>query len=253
LAATAPHAEDQAALRWVVDVGLAAALLLTAQLLTWPAMAVVDDPPPAWVVVVARGGVAPPGAGGAGRPGFVLFKHRSHGRSGTGARERAQLGLVEIVLAAEWFRREQGIFPESVEQLITAGVLDEVPRDAMSQIDEPLSYERDPSDPRRAKVWSAGHNGINTGGAVSGFEDGPDTRPASDDRADILEIWPETTYDTVVERDASGAVAAVRHEPGDRAQALPPHPQSQHLTDLGHGHLPVRHAPSRSTAIKDAN
>lgn len=44
-------------------------------------------------------------------------------------------------------------------------------------------------------------------------EEGPDTRPASDDRADILEVWPETLYDTVKETDADGTTLAVRHVP----------------------------------------
>jgi hypothetical protein len=52
---------------------------------------------------------------------------------------------------------------------------------------------------------------------------------------------------------AADGLAVRRRQRGDRAQALPPHPQPQHLTNLGHGHLPVRHAPSRSTAMQDAN
>ena len=40
-----------------------------------------------------------------------------------------------------------------------------------------------------------------------------DTRPASIDSADLLAMWMETDYDTVVERDGDDTIAAVRHEP----------------------------------------
>jgi hypothetical protein len=43
--------------------------------------------------------------------------------------------------------------------------------------------------------------------------EGIDTRPASDDRADIVRVWPETTYSTVTERAANGSILAVRHVP----------------------------------------
>jgi hypothetical protein len=40
-----------------------------------------------------------------------------------------------------------------------------------------------------------------------------DTRPVSDDRADLIKIWPETTYETVVDRASDGSIAGVRHVP----------------------------------------
>lgn len=43
--------------------------------------------------------------------------------------------------------------------------------------------------------------------------EGPDTRPASDDRADILRVWAETTFETVREVAEDGTILKVRHVP----------------------------------------
>lgn len=40
-----------------------------------------------------------------------------------------------------------------------------------------------------------------------------DTSPASVESADLVSIWAETDHEEVIERDAEGAVTAVRHEP----------------------------------------
>jgi hypothetical protein len=79
---------------------------------------------------------------------------------------RAAQGLMELLLAAEWFRRTTGEFPATVDELLTVPMLDEVPRDGLSRTETPLRYERDPDNPRRAKVWSVGEDGIDDGGSI---------------------------------------------------------------------------------------
>lgn len=81
-------------------------------------------------------------------------------------RERAHQGLLELVLAAEWHRRETGEFPASIDELLTVPMLDEIPPDALSRSGAPLRYERHQGNPQRAKVWSVGRNGVDDGGAV---------------------------------------------------------------------------------------
>lgn len=54
-------------------------------------------------------------------------------------------------------------------------------------------------------------NGINGQGIAPGFEEGPDTRPASADGADLRKVWFETPYVTTKERDEAGKIVAVRH------------------------------------------
>jgi hypothetical protein len=97
-------------------------------------------------------------------PQFILFKNGNGG--GMLTRERARQGLVEIALAAEWFRRKQGVFPETLDELVAAGVLDAVPLDPWSHASEPLRYARDPFNSRRAKVWSVGYDGVDDGGDI---------------------------------------------------------------------------------------
>lgn len=81
-------------------------------------------------------------------------------------RERAREGLLEMLLAAEWYRRETGEFPASTDELLTAPMLDEIPLDALSRSGALLGYERDPDNPQRAKVWSVGRNGVDDGGSL---------------------------------------------------------------------------------------
>jgi hypothetical protein len=74
-------------------------------------------------------------------------------------RERTYHRLLEMLLAAEWHRRVAGGFPATVDELLADPLLDEAPLDPMSRIEVPLRYERDPENPRRAKVWSVGDDG----------------------------------------------------------------------------------------------
>lgn len=83
------------------------------------------------------------------------------------ARELAYQAALEVVLAAEWYRRVHGELPQDLSQLVTAGMLPEVPDDPWSPVPAPLRYERDPSDVSRAKVWSIGKNGVDDGGRLA--------------------------------------------------------------------------------------
>lgn len=104
-------------------------------------------------------------------PQFMLFKN--HGEPGAFLRERARQGLVELALAVEWFRREHGEFPETVEDLISAGIIDKVPDDPMSRSPSSLNYQRDPWPPLCAMVWCAGQNGVNNGGVLDAQRGAP--------------------------------------------------------------------------------
>lgn len=56
-------------------------------------------------------------------------------------------------------------------------------------------------------------NAINGQGVLLGLEEGPDTRPASIDGADLRAIWVDTAYDVVKVRDAARNILEVQHLP----------------------------------------
>ena len=76
--------------------------------------------------------------------------------------DRADLLVLDrtIVVAVALLRREfdrQGTLPDSLEVLVAAGEMDQLPSDPFG--DQPLHY-----DPQRAVIWSVGVNGIDDGG-----------------------------------------------------------------------------------------
>ncbi len=78
--------------------------------------------------------------------------------------EQAQQSALEIVLAAQAFRRDTGAFPESLDQLVPE-YLQAVPLDPCDLNGGRLHYRRD--DPNRVIVWSIGMDGNDDGGAVA--------------------------------------------------------------------------------------
>ena len=79
-------------------------------------------------------------------------------------REAARQRLLETVLAAELYRREQSVFPESLDELVEANLLSDVPVDPTSTSLDLIRYVRDPQNRKRAKVWTVGQNGVDDGG-----------------------------------------------------------------------------------------
>lgn len=87
-------------------------------------------------------------------------------KAGWNEQERARQAMLEVILAAEWYRREHGTFPESLEEMVAAEMLSSVPIDPMSLKGGFVGFERNPENPLQAKVWCAGHNGTDEGGAL---------------------------------------------------------------------------------------
>lgn len=79
-------------------------------------------------------------------------------------REQTRQALLETALAAEWYRREQGEFPQRIEQLVDSGILSSIPFDPMSAPGDSILYQRDADDPQAAKIWSVGEDGFDDGG-----------------------------------------------------------------------------------------
>lgn len=77
-------------------------------------------------------------------------------------RERARQHALEMALAAQWYHREHGRFPENAEQLVGKS-LPKIPADPFSRTGEPMQYRRDGD---RAVVWSVGENTVDDGGRV---------------------------------------------------------------------------------------
>jgi len=79
-------------------------------------------------------------------------------------REEALQAALEIALAVQIYHREQGEFPEKLENLLN-GILDELPADPYGKAGEMMRYRRDPTG---FTVWSVGPNGTDDGGFVDG-------------------------------------------------------------------------------------
>jgi hypothetical protein len=84
-------------------------------------------------------------------------------------REQARQGALEVVLAAQIYRREQGKFPEKAEDLLD-GILDDLPADPFAKAGETIHYRRLPEG---FAVWSIGPNRRDDGGDFS-FADSED-------------------------------------------------------------------------------
>lgn len=110
-------------------------------------------------------------------------------------REQASQSMLELVLAAQWYRRIHGKFPETLDQLVEEGMIESIPEDPMSYVHEPIRYRRDPENANRATVWSVGENHVDDGGLVefipevgmrdSGFKIGEKVEIVSDAETDL--------------------------------------------------------------------
>jgi hypothetical protein len=81
-------------------------------------------------------------------------------------REQARQAALEVSLAAQIYRREQGRFPDKAADLLD-GILDALPADPFGKAGETMHYRRDPEG---FTVWSIGTNETNDGGYVAGPE-----------------------------------------------------------------------------------
>jgi hypothetical protein len=81
-------------------------------------------------------------------------------------RERARQSAFEVMLAAQAYRREFGQLPETLAELVAAGMLPRIPDDPWETPGAELQYERDAVDPSRATVWSVGENRVDDGGRI---------------------------------------------------------------------------------------
>ncbi len=70
---------------------------------------------------------------------------------------------IEVVLAAQAYRRDHGEFPPTLQQLVP-DYLGSVPLDPCDSNGGPLLYRRD--DVVKAVVWSVGDDGVDSGGTV---------------------------------------------------------------------------------------
>ncbi|MGC4043588.1 MAG: hypothetical protein QM758_07260 [Armatimonas sp.] len=76
--------------------------------------------------------------------------------------QRAQAALLRTYLALRAYRLERGSYPQSLEQLVSAGYLKSVPKDPFSPTRSPLRYAPD------GKLWSVGPNATDDNGQVPG-------------------------------------------------------------------------------------
>ena len=79
-------------------------------------------------------------------------------------RQMAKQAAIEVLLAAQAYRRDHGEFPETLLSLVP-NYLDEVPSDPFNPKGGPMLYRRD--EPEKAVVWSLGSDGIDGGGNVA--------------------------------------------------------------------------------------
>jgi hypothetical protein len=78
-------------------------------------------------------------------------------------RQHARQATIEIVLAAQAYRRDHGEFPKSLQELVL-GYLTSVPTDPCDPLGGPVKYRRE--EPLKAVVWSVGNDGSDGGGDV---------------------------------------------------------------------------------------
>lgn len=83
--------------------------------------------------------------------------------------ERVLQGALLVTLAAQWYHREHGEFPDNLEQL-RGKYLQTVPVDPFSPTGAPLIYRRTPEG---AIVYSVGDDAVDSGGDV-GDKESPD-------------------------------------------------------------------------------
>lgn len=78
-------------------------------------------------------------------------------------RERSRQVTLETVLAIQSFHRRTRRYPESLQQLVDAKIVDRIPLDPDSPLGEPLRYLKDDES---IVVWGVGQNGVDDGGDV---------------------------------------------------------------------------------------
>ncbi len=82
--------------------------------------------------------------------------------------DRLRPTLIRTALAVCAWRKVHGELPQTLEEVVAAGWLPELPDDPMAAVPQALRYERWPDDPQRAVVWSVGRDGVDDGDAMPG-------------------------------------------------------------------------------------
>jgi hypothetical protein len=100
-------------------------------------------------------------------------------------RNRIQCEAVPVVLAVLRYKQDKGNYPDTLEQLIDAGYLQQVPMDPFS--DKPLVYKKTDSN---FILYSAGDNFVDDGGQVYYYKSGrPQIWGPTDKPGDAV-FWP---------------------------------------------------------------
>jgi hypothetical protein len=79
-------------------------------------------------------------------------------------REAARQGLLEALLALQFYHRERNEYPDSLDNLVGI-VLDIVPVDPFGN-GEPLHYRREQDPAEGCTIWSIGPDGVNDDGRI---------------------------------------------------------------------------------------
>ncbi len=82
-------------------------------------------------------------------------------------REELRGHLLKTVFALEIYRRQHGVYPETLD-LLVPDLLLEIPDDIFEPSPAPLKYHREGD---RAKIWSVYDNGTDQGGEIEKFKD----------------------------------------------------------------------------------
>ncbi|MFN0199262.1 MAG: hypothetical protein ACKVT0_21130 [Planctomycetaceae bacterium] len=84
-------------------------------------------------------------------------------------REETKQRAIELCLASRIYRLRNGTYPDDLEQLVQAKIIDEVPDDPFSPIGLNMHYRR---DGEVISIWGIGDNGIDDGGYEIDSENG---------------------------------------------------------------------------------
>lgn len=106
-----------------------------------------------------------------GSPVYSWFRPQVPELDASVQHERARQAALEIALAAQWFFRNRGCFPESPAEL-SNGYLKDIPRDPWSRTAGRMHYRRTATG---AIIWSVGYDGRNDNGRLKYGASGMDT------------------------------------------------------------------------------
>lgn len=86
--------------------------------------------------------------------------------------EQARQRALEICLAARIYHKRKSVFPENLDELVAAGILDEIPLDPFSPTGDAMKYKREAG---AIIVWSIGENKRDDDGIIEPPHKGGDS------------------------------------------------------------------------------